>query len=249
MQTKQFIQATQSLKSGWQLIWSPGLRRYVCLPLLINVLVFASLGWLLFGTFNEWMSGLSFFERFSDVWLIGTLQSLFKFLAGAVLIIVLLFSFTLVANFIGAPFNSLLAEKVEARLSGMPSTADGSVAFLIKSIPQTLASEIAKFLYLILWMIPIGIMHFIPVVNILAPILLFLFGAWMFALEYVDYPMGNHGLRFGNVKTALKAKRSLAMGFGSIVALLSAIPVVNLFVMPWAVASATVLYVENFKHD
>ncbi len=249
MQTKQFIQATQSLKSGWRLIWSPGLRRYVCLPLLINVLVFAGLGWLLFGTFTHWMSSLSFFDRFSDVWLIGALQSLFKFLAGAVLIVILLFSFTLVANFIGAPFNSLLAEKVEAKLSGMPSTVDGSVAFLIKSIPQTLASEMAKFFYLILWMIPIGIMHFIPVVNILAPLLLFLFGAWMFALEYIDYPMGNHGLRFGSVKKALKKKRSSAMGFGCVVALLSAIPVVNLIVMPWAVASATVLYVENFKHD
>ncbi|MEE9334188.1 MAG: sulfate transporter CysZ [Granulosicoccaceae bacterium] len=248
MQTKQFIHATQSLKSGWLLIWSPGLRRYVCLPLLINVLVFAGLGWLLFGTYNDWLSGLSFFDRFSDVWLIGKLQSLFKFLAGAVLVVVLLFSFTLLANFIGAPFNSLLAEKVEAKLTGAPSTEGGSVAFLIKSIPQTLASEIAKLFYLILWMIPIGIMHFIPVVNILAPLLLFLFGAWMFALEYIDYPMGNHGLRFGNVKKALKAKRSLAMGFGSVVALLSAIPVLNLIVMPWAVASATVLYVEHFKH-
>ena len=249
MQTKQFIYATRSLKSGWRLIWSPGLRRYVCLPLLINVLVFAGLGWLLFGTFNEWMTNLSVFERFSDVWLIGKLQSLLKFLAGAVLVVILLFSFTLVANFLGAPFNSLLAEKVEAKLTGVPSSQDGSVVFLIKSIPQTLASEIAKLFYLILWMIPIGIAHLIPGINILAPLLLFLFGAWMFALEYIDYPMGNHGLRFGKVKKAVKANRSLAMGFGSVVALLSAIPVVNLIVMPWAVASATVLYVEHFKHD
>ncbi len=249
MQTKQFITAASSLKSGWQLIWSPGLRRYVCLPLLINVLVFVGLGWLLFGTFNDWMSNLSVFERFSDVWLVGKLQSLIKFLAGAVLIVILLFSLTLLANLIGAPFNSLLAEKAEAKLTGVPSTQDGSVAFLIKSIPQSIASEIAKLFYLILWMIPILLLHLFPLTTVIAPLFLFLFGAWMFALEYIDYPMGNHGLGFGKVKKALKTKRSLAMGFGSVVALLSIIPVVNLIVMPWAVASATVLYVEHFKHD
>jgi len=249
MQTKQFLLATTSLKRGWRLIWSPGLRRYVCLPLLINVLVFAGLGWLLFGTFNDWMASLSVFEQYSDVWFIEKLQSLLKFLAATVLVIALLFTFTLVANFLGAPFNSLLAEKVEARITGQLLSENGSVAFLIKSIPQTIASEIAKLFYLILWMIPIGIAHLIPGINVLAPALLILFGAWMFALEYIDYPMGNHGLGFGKVKKAVKRKRSLAMGFGGAVALLSAIPIVNLFVMPWAVASATVLYVEHFKNE
>jgi CysZ protein len=249
MQIKQFIQATHSLKRGWQLIWSSGLRRYVWIPLGINVLVFVGLGWLLYGTFVDWMSSLSFFDQYSDVWLVSKLASLIRFLLGAVLVIALLFTFTLVANLLGAPFNSLLAEKVEARLTGSPSTQDNSVLFLIKSIPQTMASEIAKLLYLLLWMIPIGIAHLIPGLNLLAPLLLFLFGAWMFALEYVDYPMGNHGLRFGMVKKKLKSKRSVAMGFGSVVALLSAIPIINLMVMPWAVASATVLYVEHYKDD
>ena len=249
MQIKQFIQATHSIKRGWQLIWSPGLRRYVWIPLAINVLVFVGLGWLLFGTFTDWMVSLSVFEQFRDVWLVSKLESLLRFLLGAILVVTLLFTFTLVANLIGAPFNSLLAEKVEARLTGIPSSQDGSVSFLIKSIPQTLASEIAKLLYLVLWMIPIGIAHLIPGINILAPFLLFLFGAWMFALEYIDYPMGNHGLGFGKVKKAVKTKRSTAMGFGSVVALLSAIPIVNLMVMPLAVASATVLYVEHYKND
>ncbi len=249
MQINQFIQATQSLKHGWRLIWSSGLRRYVWVPLIINVLVFVGLGWLLFGTFTDWMSSLSFFEQFGDVWLIGKLESLLRFLLATVLIITLLFTFTLVANLIGAPFNSLLAEKVEAKLTGVPSSQDGSVTFLIKSIPQSLASEIAKLLYLVLWLIPIGIAHLIPGINILAPLLLFLFGAWMFALEYLDYPMGNHGMGFRKVKKAVKVKRGTAMGFGSMVALLSAIPILNLMVMPWAVAGATVLYVEHFRHD
>ncbi len=249
MQIKQFIQATHSLKRGWHLIWSPGLRRYVWIPLGINVLVFIGLGWLLYGTFVDWMAGLSFFDQYGDVWLVGKLASLIRFLLGAVLVIALLFTFTLVANLLGAPFNSLLSEKVEAKLTGIPATQDSSVSFLIKSIPHTMASEITKLLYLALWMIPIGIAHLIPGLNILAPLLLFLFGAWMFALEYLDYPMGNHGLGFSMVKKQLKTNRSAAMGFGSVVALLSAIPVVNLMVMPWAVASATVLYVETYKHD
>jgi len=85
------------------------------------------------------------------------------------------------------------------------------------------------------------------VINIVAPVLVFAFGAWMFALEYLDYPMGNHGYLFKELKRSLKLKRSIALGFGSAVALFSMIPVVNLVIMPVAVAGATALYFDQYK--
>ena len=97
-------------------------------------------------------------------------------------------------------------------------------------------------------MIPLLILGFVPIVNVIAPFLLFAFGAWMFALEYLDYPMGNHGMGFKQIKSNLKSRRSQALGFGFTVAVLSIIPVVNLLVMPVAVAGATALYVERM-HD
>lgn len=247
MQSSGFFDATRYLGRGWQLVRTPGLRRFVWVPLMINVLVFVGLGWLLFGSITSWLDSLSVFERFGDFWLFSALESLLRFLLGVVLAIVLGYSFTLLANIIGAPFNGLLAERVEAHLTGQPPGQEPTLLFLLKSVPKTLWSEISKLIYLSLWLIPLIIAHFIPGLNVLAPLLLFLFGAWMFALEYVDYPMGNHGNGFRAVKRKLKSHRRIALGFGLVVAIASIIPLVNLVVMPVAVAGATALYVERLQ--
>lgn len=242
-----FMGAAGYLRRGWQLVREPGLRRFVVIPLLINVAVFATLGWLLFGALFDWMSGWTFFERFGDYWIVRTLQQVLQFVVGAILTIVLAYAFTLLANIIGAPFNSLLAERVEQHLTGKSPTTDPSMAFLIKSIPKSLMSELSKLLYLLLWSIPLIIIGFIPVINIAAPFLVFAFGAWMFALEYIDYPMGNHDMLFKEVKGNLRQRRRVALGFGFTIAVFSIIPIVNLVIMPIAVAGATALYVEQLK--
>jgi len=209
MQPIGFIAAAGYLKRGWQLVRKPGLRRFVVVPLLINVAVFAVLGWLLFG--------------------------------------MVVYAFTLLANLIGAPFNSLLAERVEMHLTGTTPSSDPSLTFLIKSIPSTLRSEFAKLFYLALWSIPLLVLGFIPVINIVAPVLVFGFGAWMFALEYIDYPMGNRGMLFKDIKRTLRQNRPMALGFGAMVAIFSIIPLVNLVIMPIAVAGGTALFVDHLK--
>lgn len=244
-----FFKAAGYLKRGWQLIRQPGLRRFVLIPLLINVVVFASLGWLLFGTMTDWLTGWALFDRFGDVWLVNALLQVLQFVVGGILAVVLVYAFTLLANLIGAPFNSLLAEKVEKHLTGRGLSDEPSVLFLIKSIPKTLWAEVSKLVYLAMWGIPLLLIGFIPGVNLIAPFLLFLFGAWMFALEYIDYPLGNHGMMFKQVKKTLRARRTLALGFGTAVAIFSAIPIINLIIMPVAVAGATALYVDELSHD
>lgn len=227
----------------------PGLRRFVLVPLLINVAVFAILGWLLFGSLFDWMANWALFERFGDFWIVEKFRQILQFVVGAILSVVLIYAFTLLANLIGAPFNSLLAERVELHMTGKSPTTDPSMLFLVKSIPKTMRSEVSKLLYLALWSIPLLIVGFIPIVNIAAPFLVFGFGAWMFALEYIDYPMGNRGLFFKDVKQTLRERRPMALGFGSIVAVFSIVPIVNLVIMPVAVAGATALYVDNIKEN
>lgn len=240
-----FIGATRYLGRGWQLVRQPGLRRFVLVPLLINVIVFSIAGWLLFGGVFSWMSNWALFDRFGDIWLVEKLRQILQFVIGVILSVVLIYVFTLLANFIGAPFNALLAERVELYLTGKSPTNDPSMAFLIKSIPKTLRSELSKLLYLALWSIPLLTLGFIPLLNLTAPFVIFAFGAWMFSLEYIDYPMGNHGKFFKDAKNALRQRRSMALGFGFVVAVFSIIPVINLVIMPIAVAGATALYVEH----
>jgi CysZ protein len=224
---------------GVRLLVVPGIRAYVIAPLAVNIVVFSALiyfgsGW--FGTLLERL--MDWLPNWLD-WLALVLWPLFFI---AVLIIVF-FTFSLVGNLIAAPFNGLLAEAVECHLTG--TTIPGGWKKMIADLGRTLASELRKLAYIVLWSIPALLLFLIPGVNIAAPVVWMLFGAWMLAISYVDYPMGNHGLGFPEQRRRLRERRYLALGFGGAVMCALAVPVVNFLVIPAAVAGATALWVER----
>lgn len=229
------------------MIRTPGLRRFALAPLLVNLLIFAGLGWWINSIASNWLDSLSLFNRFADWWIVSALETLLRWILTLVMVFSLAYLFTLLANLLGAPFNGLLAERVEAHLTGrQPDPAPGWLK-MIKSMPRLMGAEVSKLVYLVICIVPLLLLQFIPVINFIAPLLLFLFGAWMYAIEYLDYPMGNHGAVFRDVRARLRKRRSSAFGFGSAVALMSMVPLVNLIVMPVAVAGATALYVDQLQ--
>lgn len=237
------LQGLSYLGQGLSLIRQPGLRRYAVLPIIINTLVFSALGWWLWHRFGLWLENLPLMDRWGDIWLISMIQSILRFVFGAALFLISLFSFTLIANLIAAPFNSLLAEKVEFRLRGTQPPAT-TITDVIRSVPKTIGSELRKFLYLCLWLIPLALLYFVPLIQTVAPVLTLMFGAWMFAIEYLDYPMGNHGYGFKQVRSTARGHRGTSIGFGMAVTALTAIPLINLVAMPIAVAAASALWVD-----
>ena len=86
------------------------------------------------------------------------------------------------------------------------------------------------------------LLFLIPGLQIIAPFLWLAFSAWFLSLEYMDYPMGNHGLDFRAQLGALKKNRLTALGFGGGLTLLMMIPVLNFAAMPAAVAGATAMW-------
>lgn len=219
------------------------------MPLLVNIMVFGVIGWWVNTWATGWVDSLALFSRWGDWWIVQALQTVLHWLVTLILVFCLAFIFTLVANLIGAPFNGLLAERVETHLTGKGSEPSPSWLTLAKSLPRQMGSEIRKLLYLFVCIVPLLLLQFVPVINFVAPFLLFLFGAWMFALEYIDYPLGNHGAMFKEVRRTMRSRRRVAYGFGSMVAVISMIPIVNLFIMPVAVAGATALYVDYLRDN
>jgi CysZ protein len=242
-----FLTSASYVATGLRLVRTPGLRRFVWMPLLINLMVFGGFGWWINTLAQSWLDSLALFASGPDWWILQALQTVLHWLVSLVLFFSLAYIFTLLANLIGAPFNGLLSELVEAHLIGEVRRESPSWLTLVKSLPRVMLSEVSKLLYLLICITPLLIMQFIPVVNLVAPILLFLFAAWMFALEYMDYPLGNHGALFKDVRREMRKRRKVAFGFGSTVAVLSTIPIVNLFIMPVAVAGATALYVDYIR--
>lgn len=226
---------------GLQLINQPGVKRYVIIPFLINIVIFTLLFGLLSGYFGDFID--SIMPNLPDwlAWLTWLIWLLFAISAG----IILFFGFTIVANLVGAPFNGYLAAAVEKKITGQAPADSG------RSFPQeaifAVVNELGKLLYYVAWAIPLLILTIIPVVNLIAPVLWLLFGMWMLVLEYGDYPMSNHGLSFKQVRSKLAEKRFLALGFGGAVMLGTMIPLFNFLVMPVAVAGATVMRVEQYE--
>ena len=225
---------------GFKLIRKPGIRRYVIIPLLINIILFGGLIWFGYAQFSplvEWaMSWVPDFLEFLKwlIWLVITSMTA----------IIVFFTFTPIANIVAAPFNALMAEKIEEMMTGRDINSEMSFMTLVTS---SVSSQIRKLIYILLWSAGLLIFSLIPVVNFISPILWVVFGSWLLSLEYLDYPMGNHDLTFSSQKKLLASRRGLSLGFGGMVMILTSIPVVNFFVMPIAVAGATAMWVDQLS--
>lgn len=235
------VGATYLLR-GLSIIARPGMRRFVAMPLLINIGVYIGLSALL------WAFGISpLIELVTGLlpdWLDWLAWLLLPVLAVIGLVLVF-FTFNLVANLIAAPFNSLLAEAVERELTGreLPS---GDLKAIVSDIVLTVKSELGKLMYILPRTLPLMVLVFVPVIGFVASLVLMLLSAWMLAFAFSDYPMGNHRLGFSEQRALLRGKRLLSLGFGGSVMAAMAIPILNFLVIPCAVAGATAMWVDHF---
>ncbi|HEY9199821.1 MAG TPA: sulfate transporter CysZ [Gammaproteobacteria bacterium] len=238
-----FLKGFAYLLEGLRLIRLPGLRRFVVIPLLVNTLLFTGL---MFAAVYGFERLLDYLLSFLPDWLHWLQYLLWPLFAVSVLLI-LVYSFTLIANLIAAPFNGVLAEAVEKHLGGQSLEQTGNWRALLADIVPSLLSELQKLGYFGLRALPLLLLFVIPGINLAAPVLWTVFSAWMLALEYADYPLGNHGLKFRDQRPRLRGRRLLTLGFGLGVLGLMLIPVVNFVAMPAAVAGVTALWVRELR--
>jgi CysZ protein len=227
---------------GFELIRTPGIRRFVFVPLAVNLILFSYAFYYMFLQLESYMLTLDNWLGESFSWLSNFIWPL------AVLFVLIVFSFIFssVANWLAAPFNGLLSEKVEALLTNQPLNNAGAFD-VVKDIPRTLSRELTKLAYylpralaffLLYWLLPV-----------IGQVLWFLFLAWMMAVQYKDYPFDNHKISFNRMCQALKQRQGLSYSFGITTALFSMIPIVNLVVMPVAICGATALWVDHYRDD
>lgn len=232
------IKGAGYLIEGAKLLTHPRLRLFVIIPLAVNVVIFASL----FGV------SLAYISDSIDRWVaampdwLGFIEWIIWPLVGTVFALIAGYTFTALALIIASPFNSLLAEKAEELVTGRPVDALEGLAAALKEVPRSIVRELAKLAYYLPMAAFVLILSFIPGINAMAPVFWFLLGAWMMSIQFVDYPMDNHQLSFGDVKEAVRSRRLSSMGFGGLVAVCTGIPVLNFFVVPAAVVGATLLW-------
>ncbi|BFM14937.1 sulfate transporter CysZ [Maricurvus nonylphenolicus] len=229
------------LTRGANLITHKELRLFVLVPLLINIVLFfvltgiliqqfdSAVGWLL-GWLPSWLDFISWF-----IW------SLFA----ATVLVIYGYSFSIITNIIAAPFYGLLAERAEGLITGKRPDSEP----LSEMIPRTLGREMLKLWYFIsrgaaIFIISI-VLSFIPIVNILVPVIAILWGAWSMSIQYVDYPADNHQLAFTELRKRLGGNLTHSYTFGGLVMLGTMVPILNIFIMPVAVVGGTYYWVEK----
>ena len=148
------------------------------------------------------------------------------------------FTFTVLANLISAPFYGKLSAKTLAMISGQ------TLASAEQPLAKVLFAESKRMGYLVTRALPLLILSIIPGINVIAPFLWALFGAWGMALEYMAYPLENEGVLFSEQKQLVKSVRLGALSFGGVAVMGLTIPVLNIIVAPAAVIGATIYFNE-----
>lgn len=229
---------------GFSLLGRPELRRYVAIPLTLNLMIFGALlgaGWeiienlthRLLALLPDWLHFLQ--------WILWPLAALLVLVAAA-------YVCSVCANIVASPFNALLAEKAEALLTGTtPHAASGSLWSTVADAPRSIVKELRKILFYLPRALMIFALSLLPPLYPVAPLMWFALGAWMLALEYCDYPMDNHRYTLLEVRTRLASERLTTYGFGAAAMLGSMVPLLNLVIMPAAVCGATLYWTERLR--
>jgi len=228
------------LFEGFNLIFKPELRLYVLIPWLLNVILFVLLFFVVRHYFYE-------FEYWVDTYLphwLHWLHFVFWLLFIISFLLLTVYVFVIVANLLCAPFNSFLAEKVEWYLTGKLPPAKSLYAN-IKALPSIIKRQLQILAYYLPRAFLLFILMFIPVLQALSAVFWVMLNAWFMAFTYIDYPTDNHHIPLDTVKKWLRDRRLSAFGFGIAAVFISMVPLLNLFIIPAAVAGATKWWLEE----
>lgn len=224
------VAGARYLLVGFSRLREPGLRSFVLIPLLINMLLMGLASWWGISYLSEWTS---YFAEWLPAWL-QWLYWIVMPLAVITLVVILAYSFSTLLMVLMAPFNGLLSEQVDRGLGNdLPNESLWSLT------KRTVWRELIKLVYLLPRYAALLLLSFIPVVNMVAPVLWVIFTSWVLAIQYTDYSFDNRQQPFRFTKQTLPKHSLTALGFGAAVMLLISIPIVNWFVIPAAIIGAT----------
>jgi CysZ protein len=232
---------------GLKLLGHSRIRWLVIIPTFLNLILFSAATWFAAGWVSDWLSFLIASVPEWLEWLVWVIWLLFVLLA----LVVYSFTFTLFANLIGSPFYGIIAERVIALERGDRDEIQTSTAALL----ATAWSSFRRELQIIAYMLPrtLGIalvtvvISFVPVVNILAPLIAASWAAWSLALQYMDYPADSDGLSFAEVRQRAGKQRLLSMSFGLSALVAAAIPLVNLLLLPATIIGGALLWCREYS--
>ena len=232
------------------------LWKYIVVPFLINVILLAGLIAVLYfflGDLTEFFRqriGLEFGDYAGIAWyakigvfFMNLFAHIVKLLLGLIVIILTGIVFFMLSQLIAAPFYDALTERIE-ELYTDGKIREVSLWQAIKDIPPVIIVELQKLAILIAIPVSLLVLNLLPFIgNLLYLIFAGSFTCASYGAGFVDYIQAVKRQRFFERFRFARKHFFLLMGFGIPVL----IPFLNLFITPFMVTGAALLYLDRQK--
>jgi CysZ protein len=233
--------AAEVLRGIGMFLGTPGIRLLGIVPVLLAALLVLALLGLLVLYLDELADALT---PFADRWDESS-RTLVRVGTGLALLlgstVVLVVSFTVIAQIIGQPFYERISDRIEQRL-GVQRGGAGHDSPWWRTFPRASLESALLLVLTLACSAPLLVLGFIPVFGqTVVPVLQALVGGFFLAVELLAIPLERRGLHLAGRLRFVWRHRAQALGFGITAFLLFLVPLMNVLAMPGAVVGATLL--------
>ncbi|WND37791.1 EI24 domain-containing protein [Streptomyces sp. BB1-1-1] len=211
------------------------------LPGLITLVLYAAalVGLALWGTdFVAWAT--PFADDWSSPWL-GLFRGFLTAVLFALALLLAVLTFTAVTLLVGQPFYESLSERVDRDVSPDGTTPESNLP-LWRELWISGRDSLRILLRAAVWGVLLFALGFIPVVGqTVVPVIGFFVTGFFLTEELASVALQRRGVELRDRLALLRSRKMLVWGFGTPLSVSFLVPFVAVFLMPGAVAGATLL--------
>jgi CysZ protein len=190
------------------------------------------------GDFVGWAT--PFADDWSSPWL-GLFRGFLTAVLYALGLLLAVLTFTAVTLLVGQPFYEALSEKVDRSVSPDGSAPESGLP-LWRELWISARDSLRVLVRAVLWGVLLFALGFIPFIGqTVIPVLGFFVTGFFLSQELTSVAMQRRGVELRDRLVMLRARKALAWGFGTPLAVSFLVPFVAVFLMPGAVAGATLM--------
>jgi CysZ protein len=211
------------------------------LPGLVTLVLYAAALFGLIAWSDDFVAWATpFADGWGETWL-TIFRGLLRVLLFALALFLAVITFTAVTLLVGQPFYEALSERVDKSRSP-DGTAPESGLSLMRELWISARDSIRVLLRVLFYGIILFACGFIPVIGqTVVPVLGFCVSGYFLTEELTAVALQRRGIELKERLALLRSRRSLVLGFGVPLTLAYLVPFVAVFLMPGAVAGATLM--------
>lgn len=230
-------------------IRSPRYWRYAAIPIIINLIIYAALGWLLIEYLLPLAGEVVPTPTTDSAWykyFMDALRYVLQGLAVLTFFVLFLLTFTLLFFAVASPFVDAMSIRIE-RERYQFHFDDGGYWQMLKDVWMSVKNAIWMTLVSMFWTVLFFPLNFIiPVVGFIPGLLA---ASYFLGLSFLMFSVEHRRLRRKEYRQLLKNHRLPVLGFGLVVYGALLIPFSGIIVLPIAVIGGTMIFNEKMAKD